>query len=104
MNNTIIKPTTAAIETAITNSFKMHGNYNVIPFETGDLFTVQHKRNGKRCYSVSTIEGLERCSCPQFGEVGVCKHQHFVDQYRRIEAEEARMEAQAEAESLVYCN
>lgn len=104
MNNTTIKPTAAAIETALVNSFKMHGNYNVIPFETGDLFTVQHKRNGKRCYTVSTIPGLERCSCPQFAEVNVCKHQAYIEQHLRMEAEEARQEAQADAESLVYCN
>ena len=104
MNTTTTRPTAAAIETALTNSFKMHGTSNVIPFDTGDLFTVQHKRHGKRCYTVSTIPGLERCSCPQFAEVGACKHQAFIDQTLRIEAEEAREAAKADAESLVYCN
>ncbi|MBC7805323.1 MAG: hypothetical protein H7145_04160 [Akkermansiaceae bacterium] len=40
MNNTTI----AAIETALMNSFKMHGNHTCNATETGDLFIAQHKR------------------------------------------------------------
>jgi hypothetical protein len=100
----LIKPTTADVKTAQIRAYAMHGAYTCTPFETGDLFTVQNIADPKRTYGVTTIPGLERCSCPQFDKKGVCKHQAFVAQTLEIEAEEARESAKADAESLVYCN
>ena len=40
--NSYPKPTKAALETALVNSFKMHGKYTCTATETGDLFIVQN--------------------------------------------------------------
>ena len=87
-----LMPTSSAIETAIKNADRDAKNYSLIDTLAADgIWMVAHKSGDKsRQYIVST--NLKSCTCIQFTEQGVCKHQHTVDEEIEIREMEQGIE------------
>lgn len=94
-------PTISAIETAVKNAARDAKNYSLIDTLAADgLWLVAHKSGDKaRQYWVDTNKTT--CTCTQFAEQGVCKHQRMVDEELEIRAME---EAQEAGEYLLECS
>lgn len=96
-----IVPTTSAIETAIRNANRDAKNYFLNDTLAAEgLWFVSHKSGDKaRQYIVSTK--LSNCTCTQFAEQGVCKHQKMVDDEVEIRFMETMQE---DGEYLLECS
>lgn len=85
--------TASALETAVRNASKMDTqNYTITQDKVVDTF-YHVRKNQATCYFVQTFEGFESCSCPQFKNENICKHQKFVADHIRILQMEADFEA-----------
>lgn len=89
-------PTPSAIETAINNAARDSKNYILNDTLAAEgLWWALHKSGDRsRQYMVDVNRGT--CSCVQFAEQGVCKHQRMVDEELEIRAMEAEFEAAEE--------
>jgi len=84
-----------AVQTAIKNGEKMHGEYTCHPVGAGlpGQFYVQNIKDVKRCYIVNITPGRERCQCEAWNRTQNCKHEYFVHETNRIAEGEEIAEA-----------
>jgi hypothetical protein len=88
-------PTAAAIATAVRNAAKMIGQGYEVKQSVciAEIwFVIKPNTNRRFWYTVDTTQGFRSCTCEQFKEEGVCKHQVTVDEEIAIRAREADLE------------